>query len=220
MLSPIEVAIEDMELRTKELISAIQQEPPNPKMLQMVLQGSIGTTVNQVGILVPHRAGGNVVRTGFSDVSMSLPIIKCFRYFISINGPSVHRGTGGGGGVKRGVRLLWKEGREALSILLSVRSVRCALKALHWVERVRGWERDGEALLRTINFNVFQGAIGAMVDQFIIQGDVLDGWLGKRRIKWHFLLSSDPQLLATKMIVSFAKALEAKISQSTKNTGE
>lgn len=59
-----------------------------------------------------------------------------------------------------------------------------------------------------------------MVDQFIIQGDVLDGWLGKRRIKWHFLLSSDPQLLATKMIVSFAKALEAKISQSTKNTGE
>ena len=97
MLSPIEVAIEDMELRTKELISAIQQEPPNPKMLQMVLQGSIGTTVNQVGILAPHRAGGNVVRTGFSDVSMSLPIMKCFRYFISINGPSVHRGTGGGG---------------------------------------------------------------------------------------------------------------------------
>lgn len=48
MLSPIEVAIEDMELRTKELLSAIQQEPPNPKMLQMVLQGSIGTTVNQV----------------------------------------------------------------------------------------------------------------------------------------------------------------------------
>ena len=60
-----------------------------------------------------------------------------------------------------------------------------------------------------------------MVDQFIIQGDVLDGWLGKRRIKCHFLLSSDPQLLATKMIVYFAKgALEAKISQSTKNTGE
>ena len=48
MLSPIEVAIEDMELRTKELLSAIQQEPPDPKMLQMVLQGSIGTTVNQV----------------------------------------------------------------------------------------------------------------------------------------------------------------------------
>ena len=111
MLSPIEVAIEDMELRTKELISAIQQEPPNPKMLQMVLQGSIGTTVNQVGILVPHRAGGNVVRTGFSDVSMSLPIMKCFRYFISINGPSVHRGTGG---VKGGAFTL--EGGEGSSL--------------------------------------------------------------------------------------------------------
>ncbi|XP_027052730.1 dedicator of cytokinesis protein 7-like, partial [Pocillopora damicornis] len=47
VLSPIEVAIEDMELRTKELLNAINQEPPNPKMLQMVLQGSIGTTVNQ-----------------------------------------------------------------------------------------------------------------------------------------------------------------------------
>lgn len=51
MLSPIEVAIEDMELRTKELLNAINQEPPNPKMLQMVLQGSIGTTVNQVTFL-------------------------------------------------------------------------------------------------------------------------------------------------------------------------
>ena len=38
----------------------------------------------------------------------------------------------------------------------------------------------GGALLPTINVNVFQGAIGAMVDQFIILGDVLDGWLGKR----------------------------------------
>ena len=38
----------------------------------------------------------NVVRTGFPDVSMRLPIIKCFRYFISVNDPSVHQGTGGG----------------------------------------------------------------------------------------------------------------------------
>ena len=66
----------------------------------------------------------NVVRTGFSDVSMSLLIMKYFRYFISVNGLSVQRGTGGVRG--GGVRLLWKEGREALSILLSVRLVRCA----------------------------------------------------------------------------------------------
>ena len=66
----------------------------------------------------------NVVRTGFPDVSMSLLIMKCFRYFISVNGLSVQRGTGGVRG--GGVRLLWKEGREALSRLLSVRLVRCA----------------------------------------------------------------------------------------------
>ena len=52
--------------------------------------------------------------------------MKCFRYFISVNGLSVQRGTGGVMGGGGGVRLLWKEGREALSILLSVRLVRCA----------------------------------------------------------------------------------------------
>ena len=133
----------------------------------------------------------NVVRTGFPDVSMSLLIMKCFRYFISVNGLSVQRGTGGGGGV----RLLWKEGREALSILLSVRLVRCApLKGyIGWSELEVGRGGWGwGALLSTINFSVFQGAIGAMVDQFIILVDVPDGWMGKRRIKCHFLLSSDP----------------------------
>ena len=97
-------------------------------------------------------------------------------------------GWGGGG-----VRLLWKEGREALSILLSVRLVRCApLKGyIGWSELEVG--RGGwRALLSTINVSVFQGAIGAMVDQFIILVDVPDGWMGKRRIKCHFLLSSDP----------------------------
>ena len=54
VLSPIEVAIEDMELRTKELVSAVRQEPPDPKMLQMVLQGSIGATVNQVRLEASH----------------------------------------------------------------------------------------------------------------------------------------------------------------------
>ena len=51
MLSPIEVAIEDMKLTTKELLNVINQEPPNLKMLQMALQGSIGTTVNQLSSL-------------------------------------------------------------------------------------------------------------------------------------------------------------------------
>ncbi|XP_069783742.1 dedicator of cytokinesis protein 8 isoform X2 [Narcine bancroftii] len=47
ILMPIEVAIEDMQKKTLELAIATHQEPPDAKMLQMVLQGSVGTTVNQ-----------------------------------------------------------------------------------------------------------------------------------------------------------------------------
>ncbi|XP_075176491.1 dedicator of cytokinesis protein 7 isoform X14 [Anomaloglossus baeobatrachus] len=47
ILTPIEVAIEDMQKKTQELAFATHQDPADPKMLQMVLQGSVGTTVNQ-----------------------------------------------------------------------------------------------------------------------------------------------------------------------------
>ncbi|XP_012873896.1 PREDICTED: dedicator of cytokinesis protein 8 isoform X2 [Dipodomys ordii] len=47
VLTPIEVAIEDMKKKTLQLAVAIHQEPPDAKMLQMVLQGSVGATVNQ-----------------------------------------------------------------------------------------------------------------------------------------------------------------------------
>ncbi|NWW06375.1 DOCK8 protein, partial [Oreocharis arfaki] len=47
ILTPIEVAIEDMRKKTQELTAATYQEPPDAKMLQMVLQGSVGATVNQ-----------------------------------------------------------------------------------------------------------------------------------------------------------------------------
>ncbi|XP_011613887.1 dedicator of cytokinesis protein 8 isoform X1 [Takifugu rubripes] len=46
-LSPIEVAIEDMQKKTKELAVATHREQPDAKMLQMLLQGSVGATVNQ-----------------------------------------------------------------------------------------------------------------------------------------------------------------------------
>lgn len=42
MLNPIEVAIEDIQKKTAELAQATQQDPPDPKILQMVLQGCIG----------------------------------------------------------------------------------------------------------------------------------------------------------------------------------
>ncbi|XP_041982163.1 dedicator of cytokinesis protein 7 isoform X2 [Aricia agestis] len=47
ILTPIEVAIEDIQKKIHELAAATGQEPPDSKMLQMVLQGCIGTTVNQ-----------------------------------------------------------------------------------------------------------------------------------------------------------------------------
>ncbi|XP_026738533.1 dedicator of cytokinesis protein 7 isoform X1 [Trichoplusia ni] len=47
ILSPIEVAIEDIQKKINELAAATSQEPADPKMLQMVVQGCIGTTVNQ-----------------------------------------------------------------------------------------------------------------------------------------------------------------------------
>lgn len=48
VLIPVEVAIEDMQKKTQELAFATHQEPADAKMLQMVLQGCVGTTVNQV----------------------------------------------------------------------------------------------------------------------------------------------------------------------------
>ncbi|XP_072019097.1 dedicator of cytokinesis protein 7-like isoform X1 [Amphiura filiformis] len=47
VLSPVQVAIEDIQKKTKELEVATLTEPADAKMLQMVLQGCIGTTVNQ-----------------------------------------------------------------------------------------------------------------------------------------------------------------------------
>ncbi|RCN34044.1 hypothetical protein ANCCAN_20114 [Ancylostoma caninum] len=48
VLQPIQVAIDDIEKKTRELAAAIAQNPPDAKMLQMVLQGCIGTTVANV----------------------------------------------------------------------------------------------------------------------------------------------------------------------------
>lgn len=36
------MAIEDIQKKTAELAQATQQDPPDPKILQMVLQGCIG----------------------------------------------------------------------------------------------------------------------------------------------------------------------------------
>jgi hypothetical protein len=47
VLGPVEVAVEDLQKKIDELKTAIHQDPADPKILQMVLQGCVGTTVNQ-----------------------------------------------------------------------------------------------------------------------------------------------------------------------------
>ncbi|KAI0985915.1 hypothetical protein GJ496_009243 [Pomphorhynchus laevis] len=47
ILTPIEAAIEDMKVQIDRLSAAIREDPPDAKMLQMVLEGCIRTTVNQ-----------------------------------------------------------------------------------------------------------------------------------------------------------------------------
>ena len=47
-LTPLEVAILNMQEKTKSLRHAVQQDPPDTKLLQMQLQGGIATAVNQV----------------------------------------------------------------------------------------------------------------------------------------------------------------------------
>lgn len=45
-MTPIEVAIEDIQKKTTELANSTRQDPPDTKILQMVLQGCIGTYCN------------------------------------------------------------------------------------------------------------------------------------------------------------------------------
>lgn len=54
----------------------------------------------------------------------------------------------------------------------------------------------GGGLLPTINGSVFQGAIGAMVDQFITLGDVLDGWLGNKANQMPFSFKLRPSAVS------------------------
>lgn len=60
ILIPIEVAIEDMQKKTQELAFATHQDPADAKMLQMVLQGCVGTIVNQV----PNHGLGRIFIAG------------------------------------------------------------------------------------------------------------------------------------------------------------
>lgn len=63
VLTPVEVAIEDMQKKTRELAFATEQDPPDAKMLQMVLQGSVGPTVNQARLVWGVQAARGTLGT-------------------------------------------------------------------------------------------------------------------------------------------------------------
>lgn len=77
VLSPIEVAIEDVEKKTRELGAAIAQSPPDAKMLQMVLQGCIGTTVNQGPVEVREGRGREGREGGHSSSGSQCLPVQC-----------------------------------------------------------------------------------------------------------------------------------------------
>ncbi|KAK3891189.1 hypothetical protein Pcinc_004905 [Petrolisthes cinctipes] len=81
VLSPIEVAIEDIQKKTKELAAAIYQEPPDHKILQMVLQGCIGTTVNQGPMEIAHIFLSDLVESRKAPNRFQNKLRLCFKDF-------------------------------------------------------------------------------------------------------------------------------------------
>ncbi|XP_065573211.1 dedicator of cytokinesis protein 6-like isoform X2 [Artemia franciscana] len=81
VLTPIEVAIEDIQKRTAELSLVVHQEPPDHKILQMVLQGCIGTTVNQGPMEVAHVFLGDCFDGNRPPTKHQTKLRLCFKEF-------------------------------------------------------------------------------------------------------------------------------------------
>ncbi|XP_008560858.1 dedicator of cytokinesis protein 7 [Microplitis demolitor] len=81
VLSPIEVAIEDIQKKTVELATATNQDPPDPKILQMVLQGCIGTTVNQGPAEVANVFLSNIRESNVHPSRFQHKLRLCFKDF-------------------------------------------------------------------------------------------------------------------------------------------
>ncbi|XP_069184983.1 dedicator of cytokinesis protein 7 isoform X8 [Procambarus clarkii] len=81
VLTPIEVAIEDIQKKTKELSAAIYQDPPDHKILQMVLQGCIGTTVNQGPMEVAHIFLSDLLESRKPPSRLQNKLRLCFKDF-------------------------------------------------------------------------------------------------------------------------------------------
>lgn len=81
VLEPIEVAIEDIQKKTAELAAATNQEPADPKILQMVLQGCIGTTVNQGPMEMAHVFLSSISNGNTIPTKQQNKLRLCFKDF-------------------------------------------------------------------------------------------------------------------------------------------
>jgi len=77
----IQFFAQDIQKKTLELAAATNQEPADPKILQMVLQGCIGTTVNQgpmemASVFLSNLSDGITVPTKHQN-----KLRLCFREF-------------------------------------------------------------------------------------------------------------------------------------------
>ncbi|KAK3089282.1 hypothetical protein FSP39_002319 [Pinctada imbricata] len=91
LLTPIEVAIEDIQKKTKELAVALCQDPPDTKILQMVLQGCIGTTVNQGPVEVALVFLKESTDSKPADPKHRNKLRLCFKDFLKKCQDALHR---------------------------------------------------------------------------------------------------------------------------------
>ncbi|BFY99508.1 hypothetical protein BsWGS_02548 [Bradybaena similaris] len=91
ILSPVEVAIEDIQKKTRELALAMFQEPPDTKILQMVLQGCIGTTVNQGPLEVALVFLSDIAEGKQSPSKAHTKLRLCFKDFIKKCGDALQK---------------------------------------------------------------------------------------------------------------------------------
>uniref|UniRef100_A0A7M5X2J4 Dedicator of cytokinesis protein 7 n=2 Tax=Clytia hemisphaerica TaxID=252671 RepID=A0A7M5X2J4_9CNID len=85
VLTPIEVAIEDVQSKIEELKKAMCQHKTDVKMLQMVLQGCIGTTVNQGPFEIANvfLSDFEKDRNGVSNITRHHHKLRlCFKEFV------------------------------------------------------------------------------------------------------------------------------------------
>ncbi|GAB6031639.1 hypothetical protein CHUAL_009399 [Chamberlinius hualienensis] len=90
-LTPIEVAIEDVQKKTTELAQASKQIPVDPKILQMVLQGSLGTTVNQGPLEVAFVFLGDILNPPLKPLTEHQNKLRlCFKDFCKKCSDALH----------------------------------------------------------------------------------------------------------------------------------